>query len=204
MHEDEKSRAHSHAAYWADLAGSFCDPTPDSSKVFGEHLEKLQSKIHTLVDRLDAIEEETNDKLGKLASDESTSLNLCDSIEATRRLDDVELAVDDLTQLSACKYAELETKVAQASAEIDKLSDCIVAKDVNGQPAGSFSGIVVNQERDSDSPLATSRIESLIDCRVEYRMKELLVGALQAALVPLAANFEERMAAFEAKVLGAT
>ena len=46
----------------------------------------------------------------------------------------------------------------------------------------------------------TGVIESMVDERIDGKMKELLVNALQAALVPLAENFEHQMAAFEARV----
>lgn len=101
--------------------------------------------------------------------------------------------VDDLTDVSAQKCAELDmcfrqdtTRIENSIAELDQtVRTCVAHTDIDSQLAERI----------------WADFESRVHDRVNANMRDLSQETLRGALVPFAANFENKMAEFESRIL---
>ena len=94
--------------------------------------------------------------------------------------------VMDLTDLTAQRHVELQqllqTDISSLEVKLKKAVE-------------NVAGDMVRSEQ------TYSKMLTQVDDKMHHGVAELIKGTLQAALVPLAEAFEERMADFEAKVV---
>ena len=114
------------------------------------------------------------------------------------RLDGVEIAMEELTDLYAQKHAAFETKFEESCTQLANVSE---SKLLESEQA------IASKLEELEASIATSmherqtaELDAIIDKKLDEGVKDLLLGALKAAVVPLAANFEVRMADFEQKM----
>lgn len=114
------------------------------------------------------------------------------------RFDGVDAAMEELTDRCAHKYAAFETKFEDSFTQLTRVSESkrIESETALASKLHAFEASLAISLQEHQ----TAELNAIIDKKVHEGVKDLLLGALKAAVIPLAENFEVRMTDFEQKM----
>ena len=193
VHDNEHARAQSFADFWLAKLNAHDSGQQLAPSCNGNNL--LTAQMSTSLPCMDEI----NEKLAQIEKDVAgIQVRFKDqlhqpNVDIQEQVLDLAANVDDLTDVSAQKYAELDmrfrqdtTRIENSIAKLDQtVKTCVAHTDIDSQLA----------ERIWED------FESRVDDRVNSNMRDLLLETLRGALVPLAANFENKMAESESRMI---
>ena len=193
VHDNEYDRAQSFADLWlaklsANDHGKQIVPTSSGNDVLAQQLPISLPCVDDINEKLAQIEKDVAGIQARFEQQKHQP-----TVDAQEQMLTLAANVDDLTDLSAQKYCELDMRLCQDSARIEnyiakltqKVETCVAQTGVDSQlPERIWEDVA-----------------SRVDERVTLNMRDLLQETLRGALVPLAENFQSKMAEFESRVM---